>query len=54
MRTIIFVITYALLYRYFDFGRLNDGLELPLIFPAILLAFIIYDMYKLGWIEYED
>ena len=54
MHTIIFLLTYAYLYRYFDFGRLNDGLELPLIFPAVLLAFVIHDMHKLGWIEYEN
>jgi len=54
MHTLIFLLVYAYLYKWLDFGRLNDGLELPLIFPFVLLAFIMYDMYRLGWIEYED
>ena len=54
MHTIIFLATYAILYKLFDFGRLSDGLELPLIFPLVLLAFVMYDMIKLGWIEVID
>ena len=54
MRTLIFVITYYYLYKWAGLGRLNNGLELPLIFPLVLMFFIMYDMYKLGWIEMEN
>ena len=44
MHTVIFISTYAYLYRWADFGRLRDGLELPLIFPFVVGAFALWDI----------
>ena len=53
MHTIIFLATYVYLYKWCDFGRLQDGLKLPPLFFGVLFAFIMYDLIKIGVIEYD-
>jgi hypothetical protein len=54
MRTIIFLSTYAYLYRWADFGRLRDGLELPPLFWGVLAGFVFYDLVVTGVIPAGD
>ena len=54
MHTIIFVITYAYLYKWARLGRLTDRLELPPLFWGILAGFILYDLVASGIIPTEN
>jgi len=54
MHTLIFILVYTVLYKWCDFGRLRDGLELPPLFWGVMVSFIFYDLIIYGIIPTEE